>query len=229
MPQILERIFAAGGNTKLLSINNGEYVRQLNIGNDWNYIRLGLLVAIPTNGATGSRTMQWSWGLGSNMVGQSSYSTPHWIGSYSTSSVLAYTANSGLPYYTFQPQFARKVGTSVTTANVGTIQFNFATTSGTLQRKTPIFLDIARSFTIQNLTLSGGNPMNPDYSMTDMLEAMETPPGTTASAQGNNFSGSTQNTLVGDDSPGELNTFCIYWGSNLFPLEVYGMAVYRAR
>lgn len=231
MAQILERIFVAGGTTKLLSINNSEYVRQLNIGNDWNAIRLGLLVAIPTNGTIqNNRAVQWGFGIGSDMIGLSSSSTPHWIGSYSTGSVLTYNANSGLPYYTFGPQFARKVVTTVTTANIGTIQFNIATADGSLQRKTPIMLDIARSYTVQNQTLAANAAaMNLDYNMKDLLEAMEVPPGTTASAQGNNFSGSTQNTLVGDDSAGELNTLCIYWGSNLFPLEVYGMAVYRVR
>jgi hypothetical protein len=229
MAQILERIFVAGGTTKLLSINNGEYVRELNMGNDWNAIRLGLLVAIPTNGTVQNRIVQWGWGLCSNMIGLSSATTPHWIGSYSTGSQLTYNANSGLPYYNFQPQFARKVVTTVTTANIGTIQFNMATADGTLQRKTPIMMDIARSFTIQNLTLTAGTALNPDYNMKDLLEAMEVPPGSTASAQGNNFGGSTSNTLVGDDSAGELNTLSIYWGSNLYPLEVYGMAVYRVR
>jgi hypothetical protein len=231
MPYIIERVFAEGGNTKLLTLNNSEYLRKLNIENDWNTIYIGILAATQGNGTTANRTIRWGLGICSDMSGVSPASTKHWVGSYATSSQLTYTANSGNPYYNFQPMFGRKVGTSVTTANTGTIPFNFAISDSGLARKTPLWIAISRNsasvYGVVNSYMSAGG-MSVDYSIEDLTSAMEMV-GTTPTARGNSFAGSTANTLNGSEADGMLNTISIYWGSTVFPLEIYGIAVYRVR
>lgn len=232
MAYIAERVFVEGGNTRLLALNNAEYVRKLHIGNDWQQILVGLLCAVQGNGTTGNRVMQWGLGMCADMSGLSPMSTKHWIGSYATTSTMTYTANTGNPYYVLQPTFARKVGTVVTTAGVGTIQFNFPIIADGTMRKTPLWLSVTRTstavYTVQNFTMTGATGMATDYSLNDLTESMEQV-GVTPSARGNSFAAGTGNTLNGSDLDGMLNTVSIYWGSNLFPLEIYGLAVYRVR
>jgi hypothetical protein len=230
MAYIAERVFTLE-TRKGLILNNTEFVRKLNIGNDWNQIFVGLLCAAQGNGTVQNRLVQWGLGICSDMSGLSPQSTKHFVGSYSTTSTLTYNANSGNPYYNFQPQFARKVGTSVTTANIGSIQFNIPIIEGTTFRKTPLWVAITRNSTVQygvqNYSMGTGG-MATDYTFEDLMSSMEQI-GTTPSSRGVSFTISTANTLSGSEADGELNTLSIYWGSNIFPLEVYGIAVYRVR
>lgn len=230
MAYIAERVFVLDATRKALVLDNAEFVRKLNIGNDWNQIYIGLLAATQGNGTVQNRIVRWGLGICSDMSGLSPASTKHFVGSYSASSQLTYTANSGNPYYNFQPQFARKVGTAITTANIGTIQFNFPITE-TVLRKAPLWVAITRNsatvYGVQNYAMAAGG-MATDYTIENLMESMEQV-GTTPAAKGTSFTLSTANTLNGSETDGELNTLSIYWGSTLFPLEVYGIAVYRVR
>lgn len=232
MAQIAERIFADGGNVKLLTLGNQGFSRKLNIGNDWTMIRLGMLIAIPTNGTTQStRTVRMAYGLCNNRVGFEQYTTPHFVGVASppaSPSALTYSTSSSNPYYTVGPQCVRKVGTTVTSSNTGTIQFIAPTTdSSPSQRKGFVFLDITRSYSIQTRTIPS-SAVGTEFSYGDMLIAMEDVSGAPVS-RGFTMSTGTSNSISGTDEPGELNSLSIYWGSAAYPLEIYGMAVYRIR
>jgi hypothetical protein len=229
MAYIAERVFSIDASQKALVLNASEFVRKLSIGNDWNQISVGILAAAQWNGTVQNRLMPFSIGMCADMSGASPKSTKHFVGGYTTGGVMTYNANSGSPYYAFGTSFARKIGTTATLAGVGTITFNAPVIEGPL-RRAPFWITITRNSTsqygVQYFTM-GTTGMATDFQFNNLTESMEQVSSQTA--KGFSFSASTANVLGGNDADGDLNTMCIYWGSNIFPLEIYGIAVYRMR
>jgi hypothetical protein len=229
MAYIAERVFSIDASQKALALNATEFVRKLSIGNDWNQISIGILAAAQWNGAAQNRAIAFSIGMCSDMSGASPKSTKHFVGGYTTGGNATYTANSGNPYYVLGTSFARKIGTTATLAGVGTISYNIPIIDGPL-RRAPFWITITRNSTVQfgvQYFTMGTTGMATDFQFNNLTESMEQVSSQTA--KGFSFTASTANVLGGNDQEGDLNTLCIYWGSNIYPLEVYGIAVYRMR
>jgi hypothetical protein len=231
MPTLInQRVFFSG--TKLLLRQEAcELTRPLAIGNNWTVIRVAMLWALnnSTNG-TGSLVSSWSLGLcnGNNGVGQKY--TDHFVGWGCASGAGAtYTANSGNPYFVYNGRALRKVGFTTAQATIGSTNVNIAATEGTLARKSMVVVDITKgASTFSVICYSTGTTamaLQPDLSVATFLEALQTP--NAASVQGISLAQTTQQSLSGTETAGNLDTFNFHTENLTSPIEVYAMAVYR--
>jgi hypothetical protein len=232
MPTLInQRVFFSG--TKLLLRQEAcEFTRPLAIGNNWTLLRVAIMCAVngATNG-TSNLNQQWMLGLCSGSNGYAQKYTDHFVGwGNIAGSGLSYTANSGNPYYTAgSARAVRKVALTTTTASIGAVNTNFASTEGTLARKSMLIVDITKGTTTFAVTAYSTNTaamaISPDLSIKEFLEALQTAGNPTV--QGNAMTASTTQSLTGTESAGNLDTFNFYSEGLVNPLEIYAMAVYR--
>lgn len=234
MAFINERVFAIGGNKRCLCLQNNELLRRLNIGNNWNTLRIGLLWSINTSGGAQDQFIPFAVGMTSGMNGFSVNSTPHFVGSAIVPNLTGgvgqwtYNANSGLPYYTASGgAMIRKVGTfasGITEAHASNVNVFVASSDGTVQRRSWAYFDIQRGYLL-NTYSTATSAIGVDYTYNDFLEGCEQPGAPTI--RGTLAQSSTQQSIVGTESAGILDTINIWYSSYVFPIEIYAIAVYR--
>src|SRR5664279_1558518 len=89
---------------KYLTLANEEFVRTLAIGSDWTRLRLGLLLALSTDGTSDLQGADLVWGLCAGKTNPfGAASTTNFLGmKFGTSfgpELLTYNANAGNPYF----------------------------------------------------------------------------------------------------------------------------------
>lgn len=232
MANIGSRTFNLIGD-KYLTLANEEFVRTLAIGSDWTRLRLGLLLALSTDGTSDLQGADLVWGLCAGKTNPfGAASTTNFLGmKFGVNvgpDVLTYNANSGNPYFWSGRGQMKKVGVTRSTFNGNGLEFHrIATNTGALQRRSAHFVEIAKgspnfSVTYWNLPLTG---LAKDFTPAHLLEGLEQP--ASIIVNGENLGAGTGGTVAFDEGAGALNTVDLYWNKAAFPLEVYALAAYR--
>jgi hypothetical protein len=221
---ILVRTFS-DPNGKGLALANGELIRRLGINENWNSIRIGMMCAVTGNGSINNQAIPFAFGLCSDLAGYSLQLTPHFVGAgFGSTALQSYNANSGNPYYTLNTAMVRRVVGVNTTAAIGQTNLFIPSTEGTTRRRGLVYVDIARSYSL-NVSSTNTTVQANDNTFANFLDGLQQPG--TPSVNGTALNGMSQQTIAGTDSAGLLNTMGLYWGSNVFPLEIYAIGVYR--
>lgn len=228
---------------KYLSLANEEYLRQLSIGSNWTKLRIGMVCALTPNGANNLLGCRLVLGLCSaaspfaNTLGYASATTGNSIGcDFIIKSSGAddygdfiFNAGSGNPYFTGTFMAARRrYGSTATFAAFASSNQAIAATTGALQRRSLIYLDITKgspNYTVKPFVLTSVQAKG-DFATADFLDGLEQS-GTPV------VNGQTLNTIAAltpacDETAGAFNTLDLYWNRAAYALEVYALAVYRA-
>lgn len=232
MSVIGQRVFAVGGNQLYMTLANEEYVRPLGIGTNWSRLRIGVLMAMTPDSTNNLSSMTFTMGICSGTANPYGAAlTTNWAGVsvFSTAGGMTYTANAGNPYFTngTPGQGAKKVGAALTTANVG-VNTNIPTNGGAIQRKVPIMAEVIKGS--PNYTFALVSPpsgaMTTDFSFGYFIDAMEQT-SVNPVANGQTFNGATGAGIAVTEVTGVFDTLDIYWNKAAYPVEIYGIAVYR--
>lgn len=226
MPQIGERIFVLGGSDKYCALTNEELIRP--IGTDWSALRIGLMVALNTDG-TNNITGRLAIGVCSgntNPVGNSN--TTLFCGTRTLSpGTWTYNANSGNPYFSSGAQYGlRRVGASDTTAGISNTNMFIATNTGSVQRRSLIFVDVAKAGSEQPFC-TNTTQIASDYSFASFLEGLEYPSSGNLTIQNIALAVQTSQTISFDQTPGLLDHVDVQWTGASQALEIYAWGVWR--
>lgn len=235
---------------KYLTIGNEEYLRKLAIGNNWNSLRIGAMLAITpdgTNNITGCKLMIGVCSANAtfaNTAGYSAASTTNYIGAdlycpgnTGTPETATYQAGSGNPYfycangtYGVPTSIRRRVATTDTFATIGgNAQRPIAAAGvGSTLRRTPIYVDIIKgspNYTVNVWNCQQGNSAT-DFGHTHFLTGFET---STPVLNGVTFTQITGSpgVIACSESAGNFDTVSLFWNRDSFPLEVYAIGVRR--
>lgn len=226
---INQRLFFSGQKMYVRQ-ETGDFTRPLQIANNWNTIRVAVLCSLNgLSSSTQNLAIPWAIGLCNGLGGGFGQQyTNHFVGwSNGSPPLQTYTANSGNPYYSNGGLAVRKVGFTSTTAAIGSVTTNIVSTEGTFARKGVIVVDIVKGFTTTAYTTPTTAMSNQvDVSIKDFLEVIQAP-ANGGTLQGQALNATSQQTLTGTESAGNLDTVNIFWGATITPLEIYALAVYR--
>jgi hypothetical protein len=225
MPQIGSRVFVAGGAKQYCSLLNDELIRY--IGTDWSSLRIGLLCALGTDGVN-NITGRLAIGVCSgntNPVGSSN--TTLFVGTRTLSpGTWTYNANAGNPYFSTGSQYAlRRVGASDTTAGVSVTNLFIATNTGSLQRRSMVFVDVAKAGTETPQYTASAQIAN-DNTFTNWLEGLEYA-NSGITVQNVALTSSSQQSISFDQTPGQLDYVDVQWTGAAQALEIYAWGVWR--
>lgn len=227
MPQIGQRAFVLGGNKKYASLVNNELIRY--IGSDWLTLRVGILCAMGTDGTNNLTNTTLALGVCSgntNPVGTNPTTAFSGMRGIIQANNFTYTANSGNPYFNMGLMYGlRRVNNTDTTAGIGNTTAYFATNTGSVQRRSLFFIDLARSGSVISFATNTGQ-LAQDFDFEDFLEALEYPSNPVAQ-NSNLFAASSQSINVGDAN-GPLDHVDLCWKNALnVPLEIYAWGAWR--
>lgn len=224
MAEIAQRVFAVDGTKNLLRLYNEEFVRPVNIPATYGRLRLALSLAIADTG--GNITLPNTFFAGFC----SSPSTPFTDvtcaradGFYvAASTVLSRNAGGGNPYYLVGGGAGARRNLGVlNTSVITTTGFCLAATTGVLQRRSWLVMDVVQSSTFLNIAMSTSAGISADTTPTNFVEVAETlPPGYLGNAY------ALQAASPGGSVASPLTTVNIFWSAGVAPLEIYAMAVY---
>jgi hypothetical protein len=209
----------------------------LAIGNDWNKIRLGVLLAVTpdgTNNLGGTALMLGVCSGKTNPYG--AVSTTNFVGVAlhtstpgGTTGTLTYAAGAGNPYFTSGGAWpASRVGSNLFSGTGDGTPLLLTSNVGSTQRRSPVYVDIQKgspNYTITRWTpaSSQGQFQTADCSPAAFLAALEVPTPTWVNLNLTSSSAA----LAASETPGVLDTFDLFWNKAAFPLEVYAIAAYR--
>ena len=231
---IIQRLFGVSYSTALQLCGN-EYVKPLAVNEHWTKLRLGMLVTISDIGAVALPSCQLIAGFCSNS--RSYYYTnaafAGWsVGRASLTGDMTYAANSGNPYYvTTSFDAVIRVGASNNSTTVGSPNQYFPISTSGNPRCGLFIIDVTKgttSFSIGGYTGAIAH-MSLNLGASDLFTALEqvaTTPvvrGTSLSA----FPVQNANLPYNEQTNGYLNCIDIYWNRLVYPLEIYGIAVYE--
>ena len=232
MANIGSRTFNLIGD-KYLTLANEEFVRTLAIGNDWTRLRLGLLLALPTDGTSDLQGADLVWGLcagKSNPFGAAS--TKNFLGMKfgmgTGPDVMTYNSNGSNPYFWAGRGYLKKLGATRSPFERNGLEFHrLATNTGALPRRSAHFMEIAKGspnfrVTVWSLPVTG---LAKDFTPAHLLEGLEQPG--SIITNGENLGSGADVTVDFDEGAGALDTVDLYWNKAGFPLEVYALAAYR--
>lgn len=233
MSNVAQRVFVLGNNNNTyMTLANEEFVRTLAIGSNWTRLRLGILVAFTPDGTNNIAGAVLALGMsaGVNNPFGAALTDNFYGGSMlgaATGQTMLYNAGGGNPYFTtggVVNQIKRVGGVTSTGSSAGIP--DVATNTGTTQRRTAMFLELIKgvSNSVASFTMSVAIAQT-DCPFYAFLDAMET---TSPVIAGNSY-GNLQASSFEDisEAAGALDTFNVFWNKSAFPLEIYGMAVYR--
>ena len=222
---------------KYATLANEEFVRTLGIGTDWTKIRLGLLLAVPTDGTNPLASTALMLGVCSGKTNPyGAVSTTNFVGAAlhsstggATTGTLSYAAGGSNPYFTctgFWP--AARVGTDLTSGTGVAATWLLTSNTGAIQRRSPVYVDIQKggpNYTITRWAPSSGQGQfqSGDCSAAEFLASLELATPTWLNLSLIASSG----TVAASETPGALDTFDVFWNKTGFPLELYALAAYR--
>lgn len=233
---IIKRDFTSVYDTALV-LGGASYLRTLAYGNGWSRIRLGALVAVTANSTIHINDVAFTLGLCSSTQYPGSANLPANAfgasinGSYSVGAArtLAYTANSGFPYYsaTTGTVYRRQGTLTVNSAAFGAFFLPLAYT-GTQKRRFPIIVDITRSLggsglatvIVYGVTTTAIAQL--DFRPDDLQSALDQV-GTPTMRNTALTASTTISTVPIGDETGPLDTFELFWSNSTFPLEIYAV------
>lgn len=222
---------------KYLTLANEEWVRTLAIGNDWNKLRLGLLLAVTPNGTNplggtalmlglcSGKTNPYGAASTTNFVGAGLHGSAPGV----TTGTLSYAAGAGNPYFSSGGSWpASRVGGNVIAGAGDATAFILTANAGTTQRRSPVYVDIQKGSPNYTITRwvpvsSQGQFQTGDASAAEFLAGLEVPTPTWLNINLTSSGG----TVAASETPGTLDTFDLFWNKSAFPLEVYALAAYR--
>lgn len=230
---IITRAFSFG-TTQPILLRGNEWTQPYTIGQRWVKLRVGFLCGIRDTG--GANNLPGSCIIaGVCSDGKSYHKNPAafcgWAWPNQNGGTLTYNANSGNPYYSTGGNFYSiiRTGTTNQTATVGSTTFYMPIITDANPRRGLWIIDLTKSAT----TWTIGGYMNAlahcslDLGMTDLYDALEqyaaTPVvrGTSLSAFPFQSAGT-----YSELTYGVLNTATFWWNRWVYPLEIYGVAVY---
>ncbi len=227
---------------KYLTLGNEEYLRPLSIGNNWSKLRLGLMLALPPNGTSNLTGCSLVVGVCSaaspfnTTGGYAAASTRNFVGvdvatdgsGGAALGTLSYNAGSGNPYYSTTYSGARRrVGTTDTFVAATTLTHAVAQNTGTLQRRTLLYVEIAKgspNYTVKYYAANGTLAML-DFAERDLLDGLEQA-GTPVVNTQTMFASSAM-AVACDETAGVFDTVNLFWNRTTYPLEVYALAAFR--
>ena len=227
---------------KYLTLANEEYLRRLAIGSNWTKLRLGAMLALPPNGTENLTLCSLTLGVCagatpfSGTQGYAAASTGNFIGidicsdnsGGSGQGTLTYNAGTGNPYYSSSFSGARRrVGTTDSFAANTTLSHAVAINTGTLQRRTLLYVDITKgspNYTVKYYPETG-TLAQLDFTPAHFLDGLEQ--SGTPTVNGQTLSAGNALTLACDETAGVFDSVSLYWNRGAFPLEVYALAAYR--
>jgi hypothetical protein len=216
-----------------LTLANEEYVRTLAIGTNWTKLRIGMLLALATDGTNNLQGTNLVWGLSSGKTNPfGAVTTTNFLGMKfgydANSDVLTYVANSGNPYFWSGQGLITKVGSTKTIWNGNGLEYHrIATNTGSLQRRCVLYMQITKgspNFTVAfwNQTTTG---VAKDFTPAHLLEGLEQPSSITVN--GETLGGGGAGAVTFNETAGALDTFDLFWNKASFPLELYALAAFR--
>ena len=122
----------------------------------------------------------------------------------------------------------RRVGTTDTFAANTTMSHAVAINTGTLQRRTLLYVDITKgspNYTVKAYIENGTLAML-DFTPAHFLDGLEQ--SGTPSVNGQSLTAGNALTLACDETAGVFDSVSLYWNRGAFPMEVYALAAYRA-
>jgi hypothetical protein len=236
-----------------LTLANEEWCRTLPNGNTWSRIRLGMLCAVTPNGTSNITDCALFFGVSSGKTAPSSATNAtNFVGASIVGAAaplstraLSYAASSNTnPYYSLTigqvfrrfeqtivaTNFNTQAGILVPVATAGMSVSGGAANAGAQRRRCPIIVDITRQtggaglYTIAVYGLTGNSTNQYDFrpdQLLDMVDQTGTPVSYGVTLTGWS---TTATTVVASDVEGGLDTICLYWGRQAYPLEVYAIA-----
>jgi hypothetical protein len=222
-----------------LTLAGEEYLRPLGIGSNWTKLRLGLLVALTPNGTSNLPDCSLMLGVCSAATpfsgtqGYGAAVTGNYLGAdftNRTGSDLTYGAGSGNPYYyTVNKAARRRYGVTETTASLGgSYSLCCATNTGTLQRRTPLYVDITKgspNYTLRPFFCSSAHAVL-DFTAAHLLDGLEQ--SGVPVINGQTLQAESVTNIACDETAGVFDTLSLFWNRAAYPLEVYALAVFRA-
>lgn len=231
MASIGSRTFALEPTAdKYLALSGEEWVRTLTIGSTWDQLRVGLRVAMTPNGTsdTLSATLQIGVCSGSTNTFRTALTTNGYFSLVtSEATTLTYNAGAGNPYHVVTSSTrGKRVAATTTLSATDTADHYIATNTGTIQRRTPIYVDFQKTAGLIKLHYwATASFVQQDYSQAQFLDGMQISGAPTVG--GNLMSTSTQTSMTFSEAAGGLDTISVYWNKAGFPLEVYAISAYR--
>ena len=230
MSTIGSRVFVVGGEDKYLTLANEEYVRPLVIGNSWNRLRIGILMAANPDSTNNLLSCAWVLGVCSGVdAPYGAASTTNFVGmGLTTPGAFTYNAGTGgASFFTANASQTTKVAASVASgSSLGSV---YHTTSGAYaQRRCAQIVDITKGSPNYTVTLYSEQNITAhtqyDLNYATFIYAMEQ--GGTPNFSANNMGTATGN-IAASETPGPLNAVDLFWNRASFPWEIYAIAVYR--
>lgn len=233
MISIGTRTFADGA-AQYAALANAEIARSLPCGKYWNRVRVAIRYSVNYT-LTDNISPSCFFGLCVGPTGVSNGYVPLAYGldvqssNYAGGS-FAYAAAAGLPYLvknTALSYITVRIGyTQTGTSGIGggEIYFPVHTGSTTLRRSCLLceFTRNGNSVGIANYA-QNMSTSNIDVTAKGFQEALQA-----LTINGVAMAGNTNNSITANESVnGYADHFCIFWGSEVFPLEVYEVGVYR--
>src|SRR5438876_3919296 len=168
---------------KYLTLANEEYVRTLAIGTNWTKLRIGMLLALATDGTNNLQGTNLVWGLSSGKTNPfGAVTTTNFLGMKfgydANSDVLTYVANSGNPYFWSGQGLITKVGSTKTIWNGNAFECHrIATNTGSLQRRCLLYMQITKGSPNYSVTYWNQNTTGvaKDFTPAHLLEGLEQP------------------------------------------------------
>lgn len=246
MPAVIEqRSFASGVDT-YVRLTTGELVRPMRWGAAWNRIRIGLTCAITPSGTGNLNAVRFAVGVCSgrkSLCAQDNNSQFAGVQAWCVTGValspfgtvdLTYTANSGNPYFTHTNRSAMltKVGAAVAgTAFVTSGGISHIVTAGTgsVVRKSPYIVDIqkgAGNFTYTLIASEMAAIDNVEWTYASLIDAMQQTSASPVTGLGT-LTPTNASTHPTNENAGAFDMINVYWAKNMFPLEIYDLAVLR--
>jgi hypothetical protein len=226
---------------KYLTLANEEFVRPLSIGNNWSKLRLGAMLAITPDGTNNLPSCALLLGVCSaanpfsGTTGYGAGNTRNYVGldivpdgaGGSGPGLFTYYATGGNPYFSATYTTARRRVATTDTFAATAMNHAVATNTGTIQRRTPIYVEITKgspNYTLKLYTATSVQAQA-DFAPADFLNGLEQ--SGTPALGGVTLSASSAITIACDETAGSFDTVSLFWNRASFALEVYILAAFR--
>jgi len=231
---IITRVFSFGSAQPLL-LRCNEFTQKLAIGEHWTRLRVGMLCALAnTNGMNIPASVLK---VGVCAEGKSCCSENAAFMGFSSGAqgggLATYTANSGNPYFSFSGHNGiMRLGTAYTTQQSGSFTANIPCSIDANPRRGIYMSDIIKAAPSASFNLYGYSGAvahaSLDLGMLDLYNALEQTSVVSVVRGVSIIQSPVQNSgfVYNEQTYGYLNTVNIHWNHWMWPLEIYGVAVY---
>jgi len=215
---------------RYLSINGEEWVRKLIIDDDWDRLRVGFMCAIVPDGTNNLISATLQVGLCNNTTDTLRTAvTQNGFFNLITSEnqTLTYNAGGGNPYFTIPSSTTgKRLASNTTLISADATDHYITTTTGSIQRRTPLYIDFSKSGGFVKLfRWETASFVQQDYSINQFLDGMQQT--NEPLVGGNQMAASSQISILIIEAAGVLNTLSFYWNKLGFAFEIYAVSIYR--